>query len=286
MQMNIDHLRQWIGRESVAQEQVTSSIVERFNATFNRDGDTSAGAAAPLMLHWCLAPPAAFTAELGPDGHPARGGFLPPVPLPRRMWAGGALEIQDEIRIGETVARRSVISDVTVKEGRTGTLCFVTVAHEVTSDGRPILSERQDIVYRAAETLKPAAAAEATTAKPAPAADGSHRQVIAPTPPLLFRYSALTFNGHRIHYDEPYAREEESYPGLVVHGPLQATLLAHHAEKIKGRRPERFSFRSLSPLFHTADFAINADNEDDGLKLWTARIGGPMAMEARAQWQG
>ena len=284
--LDIDHLRQWIGREEQAGEAVTSALVQRFNATFDREGDVSQGAPAPLMLHWCLAQPAAPTAQLGPDGHPARGGFLPPVPLPRRMWAGGALEFKGDIRVGETMTRRSVIRDVTVKEGRTGVLCFVTVDHEVTSGGRPVLDERQDIVYRAAEPAKPAAAAqqEAGAKKPAAAPEGAHRRLVVPSPPLLFRYSALTFNGHRIHYDAPYVREVESYPGLIVHGPIQATLLAHHAEAIRGSRPSGFGFRSLSPLFDTADFAIDAAEDGDGLKLWTARVGGPVAMEAQARW--
>ncbi|MFA7432127.1 MAG: MaoC family dehydratase N-terminal domain-containing protein [Gemmobacter sp.] len=276
MTLDPDHLRQWIGREETASEQVTPALAARFNATFDRQDETRPGAAAPLMLHWCLAQPAAPTAGLGADGHPARGGFLPPVPLPRRMWAGGALEFLDDIRIGETVTRRSEIRDVTVKTGRSGTLCFVTVGHSMSSDGRPVLTERQDIVYRAA--------GGPDTPAPVPAPEGAARRVVTPAPPLLFRYSALTFNAHRIHYDTPYVRGKEGYPGLIVHGPLQASLLALFAASLRGTRPARFSFRSLSPLFDTADFSINATGEQDALRLWTAQTGGPVAMEARAEW--
>ncbi|MDR5652132.1 FAS1-like dehydratase domain-containing protein [Ruixingdingia sedimenti] len=280
MTLDIDHLRGWIGREDSAAETVTPELVHRFNATLDRQGDTAPGAVAPLLIHFCLGQPAAPTAGLGEDGHPARGGFLPPVPLPRRMWAGGGFTFHDDIRVGERVTRRSRILDVTVKEGRSGVLCFVTVEHRVDSDGRAVLTERQDIVYRAAET----GGAKAPATPPAAAPAGAQSRRITASAPLLFRYSALTFNGHRIHYDTPYAREVEGYPGLIIHGPLQATLLAHLAADTRGARPARFSFRSLSPIFDTADFTINAEPDGDALKLWTARIGGPVAMEARAEW--
>lgn len=276
--IDIEHLRQWIGRDEVRSEQVTPALVERFKATFDQAGAAVDGDIAPVMIHLCLAPPAAPTAGLGPDGHPARGGFLPPVPLPRRMWAGGAFAFHDDIRVGALVTRRSTIRDVTLKEGRSGALCFVSVAHEITSDGRPILTERQDIVYRDIDA--PGGAKKTPPAAP----HGAYRVRIAPSAPLLFRYSALTFNGHRIHYDTPYVREVEGYPGLIVHGPLQATMLVQFAEKIRGARPARFDFRSLSPLFDDADFTLNAVEDGDGLKLWTSYVDGPVAMEARATW--
>lgn len=277
-EVDIDHLRQWIGRSEVRRELLTPAMAARFNATFDRGDEPANGEIAPSMIHLCLAPPAAPTGELGEDGHPARGGFLPPVPLPRRMWAGGAFTFHEDIRVGETVARHSTIQDVTLKQGRSGALCFVTVNHQITADGRPVLTERQDIVYR---DIDPPGAAPRT---PPAAAPGRHRKVIAPSPALLFRYSALTFNGHRIHYDHPYVTGVEGYPGLIVHGPLQATLLLHFAETLRGVRPAGFTFRSLSPLFDTADFTLNADEDADGLRLWTAYADGPVAMEARASW--
>ncbi len=284
MELDIDHLRGWIGREETRAEAVTPALAERFNATFDRADETGAGATAPLLIHLCLAQPAAATASLGADGHPARGGFLPPVPLPRRMWAGGGFTFHGDIRIGETVTRRSTITDVTVKEGRSGTLCFVTVTHDIDADGRPVMTERQDIVYRGFEAPGGGGAPSGGAKTPPTAPEGEHRRAVTPSAPLLFRYSALTFNGHRIHYDAPYARAEEGYPGLVVHGPMQATMLAQFAADIRGLRPARFEFRSLAPLFDTGDFTLNGADDGDGLKLWTARIGGPVAMEARAVW--
>lgn len=277
--LDIDHLRQWIGHEEIKSEQVTPALVDRFRATFDQEGEAQDGDIAPVMIHLCLAPPTAPTSGLGPDGHPARGGFLPPVPLPRRMWAGGAFTFHDDIRVGALVKRHSTIRDVAVKEGRTGLLCFVTVDHEISADGRAVLTERQDIVYRDVDA--PGGPARKT---PEPAAHGTHRVTVVPSAPLLFRYSALTFNGHRIHYDNPYVTGVEGYPGLIVHGPMQATQLVQFAEKIRGKRPARFDFRSLSPLFDIADYTLNAAADGEGLRLWTSGVDGPVAMEARATW--
>ncbi len=273
--IDIAHLKSWIGREDSATETVTPQLVARFDATLGTRTEPAAGAVAPLLIHLCLALPAAPMEALGADGHPARGGFLPPVPLPRRMWAGGAFNFANDIRVGDEVTRRSRILDVAVKEGRSGTLCFVTVEHTIEADGKQALVERQDIVYRQAEP---------GGAKPAgePALKADHSLLIDPTPTLLFRYSALTFNGHRIHYDAPYARAVEHYPGLVVHGPLQATLLIQFAERIKGRRPSRFSFRSMSALFDGAPVILSASEDMDRLRLWTASPDSPIAMSAEA----
>ncbi|OXT01438.1 protein dehydratase [Notoacmeibacter marinus] len=279
MEIDLDHLRGWIGREETASEVLTAALVARFNATLDREGPTQDGADAPLLIHLCLCQPAVPTSTLGADGHPPRGGFLPPVALPRRMWAGGDFTFHSAPRIGETVTRRSVIDDLTVKEGRSGTLCFVRVVHHIASDGRAVVTERQDIVYRGADK----ATGEGKAAAPAAGQGEAHRRIAA-SPILLFRYSALTFNSHRIHYDEPYVTGVEHYPGLVVHGPLQAMLLAQYAEELKGRAPAQYSFRSAAPIFAGVDFAINADENGDALRLWTASTGGPIAMEARAEW--
>ncbi|WP_374250603.1 MaoC family dehydratase N-terminal domain-containing protein [Xanthobacter sp.] len=279
-QLDLALLRSWIGREETAEEVVTHALAERFRATFGEGrGTAEASATAPRMLHWCLAPPAVPMGELGADGHPARGGFLPPVPLPRRMWAGGDLVFHGEILAGDAVRRTSRIADVSVKEGRSGLLCFVTVCHEVSANGRAVLSETQEIVYRDHP------AADAGPARGgAPAAEGEHRRSIDPSAVLLFRYSALTFNGHRIHYDLPYATRTEGYPGLVVQGPLQATLLARFAEQIHGAPPSRFSFRGLAPAYSGTPLVLHAQSEDGGLKLWSAVAGGPVSMSARADW--
>lgn len=275
--MEIDHLRKWIGREERACETISERLVQHFAATFDQDIEIGPREPAPLMLHWCLAQNAVQLSLLGPDGHPKRGGFLPPVSLPRRMWAGGDLCFQAPLRIGDLVERRSRITDVTLKDGRSGPLCFVTVDHTYNVDGQTAISERQDIVYRGDGG---GGAQKKTDA----AREGRHSRQIVPTPPFLMRYSAVTFNAHRIHYDLAYAQAVEGYPGLVVHGPLQATLLCHYAASLHGATPSRFSFRSLAPIFDRADFTINAEPADDGLRLWTAQTGGPVAMQADATW--
>ncbi len=276
--MDIDHLRGWIGREESDSEQLSPTLVRQFDATFDRDCAAETGDEAPLLIHLCLAQPIARLSDLGRDGHPALGRFLPPVPLPRRMWAGGEFAFHHAIRIGETVTRRSTIRDVSVKQGRSGPLCFVTVAHEIRSNGRLAVMERQDIVYR---DIAPVTS-EMTASEPAPA--GTHNRLLTPTPTLLFRYSALTFNGHRIHYDRSFCTDSEGYPGLVVHGPMQATLLCQFAADLRGIAPRQFRFRSLAPLFDTDEMMLHAAPEGDDLRLWTARPGGPVAMEARAAW--
>ncbi|KAA8605624.1 protein dehydratase [Salipiger aestuarii] len=272
MTMDIDTLRGWIGRSETATEDLTPALIARYGATLGQP-DT----AAPLLIHLCLTQPAVPAAELGPDGHPARGGFLPPVPLPRRMWAGGQFDFHRPLRVGGRVTRQSTIRDVVLKQGRSGALCFVTVDHLISDPDGLAITERQDIVYRGAAGDGPASA-------PAPAEPGAHHKSIAADPPLLFRYSALTFNGHRIHYDRSYATDVEGYPGLIVHGPLQATLLVHYAADLRGAPPARFRFRSLSPLFDTADMVLNARDTAEGMELWTMRPGGPVAMQASASW--
>ncbi|MCG5236860.1 MaoC family dehydratase N-terminal domain-containing protein [Xanthobacter oligotrophicus] len=279
-ELDIDHLRTWIAREDIGTEAVDPALVRRFRATFGEEpGNPADGEVAPRLLHWCLAQPTVPSHGLGPDGHPARGGFLPPVPLPRRMWAGGRFAFIDDLRVGDTMRRVSRVEDLSVKEGRTGTLCFVTVKHEIEAGGRTVLTEIQDIVYRGLD------AGDAPKKAPTPAAEGRHRRQIVPSAPLLFRYSALTFNGHRIHYDHPYVTQVEGYPGLVVHGPLLATQLYRYAAELGGRPPARFSFRGLSPLFDNAPYVLHAEDGPNGtLKLWTATNGGPVAMAAEAQW--
>ena len=278
--MDLAQLGAWIGRTEEASDLLTPRLAKALLATIGDAApDLPAGAEAPLASHWCLFPPTVAMQELGEDGHPAKGGFLPPVPLPRRMWAGGRLSLHDRLRVGDRVSRRSTISDVSLKEGRSGRLCFVTVEHEIATERGAAILERQDIVYREAS---PALAAPAVPA-PSPAAERS--RTVQADPVLLFRYSALTFNGHRIHYDRPYATEIEGYPGLVVHGPLQATLLLELAASVRGGlMPSSFAFRSVRPLFDGGALVANAAGEGDGLRLWTAGPDGEPAMEAKASW--
>jgi 3-methylfumaryl-CoA hydratase len=271
---DIEMLRGWIGRTETARDVVAPRLVEEFRATLD---DDATSAAAPLAIHWCLAPPAPPTVSLGPDGHPARGGFLPPVPLPRRMWAASSLTFHDSLRIGDAVERRSRIADVAVKHGRTGRLCFVTVAHEFATGRGLAITERQEIVYRDLQPAGPAAAR-----KDPPAAQWQRDATAGPV--LLFRYSALTFNGHRIHYDRSYVTEIEGYPGLIVHGPLQATLLIEFAASIRGAAPARFQFRGLQPLFDFEPFRLGAREMEAGLHLWIEAADGRQTMDATAAW--
>jgi 3-methylfumaryl-CoA hydratase len=221
-------------------------------------------------------------AALGPDGHPARGGFLPPVPLPRRMWAGGRLEFIDAVRVGDVVTRTSRIGDVALKQGSTGQLCFVTVEHTLATPRGVAIRERQDIVYREPPPAGAVAPAGPTAAGPTAAAH-SRRHMADPV--LLFRYSALTFNGHRIHYDRTYVTQVEGYPGLIVHGPLQAALLAEFAaEHHGGRPPATFAYRGVQPLFDGGEFSLNANAADATMELWAANGGGTPTMKATATW--
>jgi 3-methylfumaryl-CoA hydratase len=280
--LDLDHLRQWIGRTSEASDIVTAQLVKALRATlFQEIGEPKPGDAAPFTVHWCLAQPVFAMSMLSADGHPTRGGFLPPVPLPRRMWAGGELQFFDPLRVGDDTTRKSRISDVTVKTGSTGQLCFVSVEHDVTTPRGTAIRERQDIVYRGMESTQSATPAKA--ASPPPVA--RHRETHMADPVLLFRYSALTFNGHRIHYDRDYVTKVEGYPGLIFHGPLQAAFIVELAAKLHGGTPPRkFSYRGVQPLFEGAEFSVNASDNGTGLELWTANSAGQPTMKGTATW--
>jgi 3-methylfumaryl-CoA hydratase len=280
--LDLDHLRQWIGRSSEAFDIVTAQLVKGLRATLFQDVDApNAGDAAPFTVHWCLAQPVFPMAMLGPDGHPTRGGFLPPVPLPRRMWAGGELEFLDPLRVGDEVKRTSRIADVTVKTGSRGTLCFVAVDHLVSTERGTAIRERQDIVYREMGGGEPAA-----PAKPASSPRlAQHSESHMADPVLLFRYSALTFNGHRIHYDRDYVTKVEGYPGLIFHGPLQAAFIVELAAKLRGGiPPKRLSYRGVQPLFEGSEFSVNANDNGSAIELWTANSDGQPTMKGTATW--
>jgi 3-methylfumaryl-CoA hydratase len=279
--LDLDHLRQWIGRTQDASDTVTAQLVKGLRATlFQEVGEPKTGDVAPFTVHWCLAQPVFPMSQLGTDGHPARGGFLPPVPLPRRMWAGGELEIVDPLRVGDEAKRSSRISDVSVKTGSTGALCFVAVEHVITTSRGVAIRERHDIVYR--EMTSGAAAAPKA---PPPPPTAKHRETHVSDPVLLFRYSALTFNGHRIHYDRDYVTKVEGYPGLIFHGPLQAALIIELAAKLHGGKPpKKFSYRGLQPLFEGSEFSVNANDNAGGMELWTANAEGQPTMKGTATW--
>lgn len=240
----------WIGREEVRTDRVDAGLVSRWLATFDRDAPSDGNV--PQGLHWCLCLPDAATVKLGPDGHPLRDdgveSFLPPVPLPRRMWASSKVEFFAPLRPGEAVTRNSRVQTITEKSGGSGQLVFVDVAHETFGEFGLSVREVQSIVYR--EAAGPDAALSPPKAEQGYVdVDGlSSYRMLTPSEPLLFRFSALTFNSHRIHYDLPYAQGEERYRGLVVHGPLTATLLLDLARSEFGDNAlTHFAYRGLSP---------------------------------------
>jgi 3-methylfumaryl-CoA hydratase len=279
---DLDHLRQWIGRTSEASDIVTAQLVKGLRATlFQEIGEPKRGDPAPWTVHWCLAQPVFPMSELSQDGHPTRGGFLPPVPLPRRMWAGGELEFFEPLRVGDDATRTSRISDVTMKTGSTGILCFVSVEHLITTLRGTAIRERQDIVYRDMSTTAQTPAPAKLAAPPS----AQHRESHMADPVLLFRYSALTFNGHRIHYDRDYVTKVEGYPGLVFHGPMQAAFLVEFAAKLHGgAAPKKFSYRGVQPLFEGSEFSVNANTTGAGMELWTANSAGQPTMKGSAAW--
>ena len=274
MTVDITHLRGWIGRQEVLKDDISAFPAAALAATLDRDdAEPQPGDALPPLWHWLYFLPRARQSQLGPDGHPQRGGFLPPVDLPRRMWAGGRLTFPGSLRVGDAVTRSSTVADVSMKQGRSGPLVFVLVRHEVAGPGGVAVTEEHDIVYRGA----PGPGETPPAQRPAPEGAGWRRDIVADDV-LLFRYSALTFNSHRIHYDRRYATEQEGYPGLVVHGPLLADLVRRNT----ARRLAAFRFRALSPVFDTARFAVCGRAEGDGTALWVRRADGALAMEAEA----
>jgi 3-methylfumaryl-CoA hydratase len=237
----------------------------------------------PPLAHWLYFLAHARQSALDADGHPQRGGLLPALPLPRRMWAGGRLEWHNPIPLGAALSRRSTLTSMVPKTGKTGSMVFITVLHEIFADGICAVTEEQDIVYRGPPLAAPPGSAPPPQATALPAA--SHTSIIQPDPVLLFRFSALTFNSHRIHYDRDYARNVEAYPGLVVHGPLIATLLMDHfLRHHPGCRVTKFSFRAQSPLFDDAAFSLNCAPTAKGAQLWAANHGLPAAMQAQIEF--
>ncbi|KDD51765.1 dehydratase MaoC metal-binding domain protein [Bordetella bronchiseptica OSU553] len=269
----------WIGRTETSADQIGPTPIRLLRGTLDDEHASALPAHLPPLWHWLYFLPGERQSSIGPDGHPRRGGFLPPIALPRRMWAGGRLRFLRPLAVGAAVTRLSTIRHVQVKSGRSGQLVFVTVLHEIGDDAGVAIREEQDIVYRDA----PAAGAPAPQPTPAPA-DEQYSRVITPDPVLLMRFSALTFNGHRIHYDRPYAMQEEGYPGLVVHGPLIATLLMEELRRNHpGKTIRGFEFKAVSPLFDTAAFSVNGKVAGHAAHLWARGPQGQLAMQASAE---
>jgi len=274
--VDIDQLRQWIGRERSVRDDMSPFPARALGAALGRDASPDAGAELPPCWHWLYFLDTPAASATGADGHPRLGSFLPPVPLPRRMWAAGSFAIEAPLVLGSPATRRTVIRSVESKSGRSGALVFVTLEHEVSQQGRTCIREQQQLVYREAPT---AGAAMAPGQPPTGTADYSRS--VEPDPVLLFRYSALTYNSHRIHYDRRYAMEREGYAGLVVQGPLLVTLLLELArERDAAARVRECSFRALRPTLDLAPFRLQGRREAGKIELWSLDHEGCLGMTA------
>ncbi|MET0660033.1 MAG: MaoC family dehydratase N-terminal domain-containing protein [Steroidobacteraceae bacterium] len=275
----MEHLRKWVGNVESRSDSVTAFPIAALAATLGReDPPLQSGDAVPPLWHWLYFLPTAT--RLGVDGHVQRGEFLPPVALPRRMWAGGRLRFHRPLHVGDRIQRSSTVAGVRGKTGRTGELIFVTVRHTISVQSTVVITEEQDLVFRS----HPSSIATPSGARTSPGAPAWRKQV-TPDEIMLFRYSALTFNAHRIHYDRSYATEKEGYPGLVVQAPLQATLLM---ELVTQANPAAtihdFTFRALQPSFDGSPLFVCGKLNEDGSSaaLWTSNLSGAICMEATA----
>ncbi|VTU21033.1 hypothetical protein SRS16CHR_02762 [Variovorax sp. SRS16] len=276
-----DAWKDWVGRTEQRTDMASAASAAALAATLDReDPGLLPGSALPPLRHWLYFTPRARQSEIGDDGHEKRGGFLPPVPLPRRMWAGGSLQFDHPLRVDDEITRASRIVSIDARKGRSGELVFVKVLHRIANAEGTAVTEEHDIVYRSAPV--PGAPEPAPLAAPA---DEAFSREIRPDPVMLFRYSALTFNGHRIHYDRDYVTRVEGYPGLVVHGPLIATLLLDLVDRERpDARVHRFKFKAVRPLFDIHPFTVCGRPDGEGrLALWARDHQGYLAMQAEAE---
>lgn len=282
--MSLEKLHEWVGRTQSMEDFAAPFPARALIATLDeKDPDPQPGDPLPPLWHWLYFLDAAPQSKIGPDGHAERGDFLPPVPLPRRMWAGSRFTFTGPtLKVGDTIRRVSRIKSVEPKTGSTGAMVFVTVEHEVSGPAGTSFIEEHDIVYREAAR----AGETPRTPRPAPA-DATWTRTIDATPVLLFRFSALTFNGHRIHYDHPYVTATEGYPGLIVHGPLMGLLQMELARRSNPDRAARtFEFRALAPVHAGSAFSVQARREADGsVATWVADAKGGLAQQGKATFQ-
>lgn len=271
-----EQLRSWVGRSVEALDVLTLEQALRMAALLDLDVPPADGAELPPLWHWAYFAPHARQSLIDVDGHPVRGDFLPPIALPRRMWAGSRVRFVAPLRIGQPVARRSEILSVEPKNGKQGKLVFVTVRHVLSNEAGVAIDEEQDIVYREPPASSSLPAQSVEKQRP------EWSDTLTPDAVMLFRYSALTYNAHRIHYDLPYAKETEFYPGLVVQGPMTATLLLTAFGNRNGARVEAFQFRGQSPLFADRPVRLCGKTGDTPgrYELWAEGPGGYTAMRA------
>lgn len=278
--LDIDRLKTWEAREETVSDMIDLPTLRRVRAFFDRDPEIASGEALPETWHWFFFHPATAPGALAADGHLLTGGFLPPFDLPRRMWGGSRLSFEAPLRAGEVAERTSRVLSVDLKCGRNGKLGLVTVEHVIAQGDRECRREVQDIIYREA-----AVGPQSVPEGPAVPGAAQDSRTVHPDPVTLFRFSALTWNAHRIHFDRDYATGEEGYPGLVVHGPLTASLLAEFSRAGREDAPmTAFSFRGTSPLFDGTPFALNVMRDDNLDTLWAARDGAGVAMSAEARY--
>ncbi len=278
--MDMEYLKQWLGRTESVSDTVARSPLTGLAATLDySEPPWPTNTIAPLG-HWLYLLPQTRQSQIDDDGHAKRGGFLPPVPLPRRMWAGSRITFFAPIQIGTLLCRDSMVTGIEYKSGKSGELVFVNVTHVWSSEQKQLLVEHQDIVYR--DMPKVATEVVKVSSPVLPTAEWVRQ--ISPDPVLLFRYSALTFNGHRIHYDRAYCANVEAYPGLVVHGPLTATLLVdlfvrHHPDA----HIASFSFRGRQPAFDNGIMTLCGCSRDGGADLWALNDNGAVVMTAELE---
>ncbi|MGI9350237.1 MAG: FAS1-like dehydratase domain-containing protein [Rhizobiaceae bacterium] len=274
----VTDLKTWIGKEQIRTAPIDHRVAELMAATLGYPVPEN-GSDLPGLWHWCWYNDAFPASELGRDGHPKRGGFLPPVSLPRRMWAGGNLEFVAPVKIGSEHTKRSIIKDIQEKNGRSGPLCIVTIEHQIMFGAKICIREEQNLVFRDDP--------KADVPGPAPPSPPQKAELIrsfTPDPVLMFRYSALTFNGHRIHYDVEYARNVEGYKGLVFHAPLTATLLLRLATDLNNGIPIRnFSYRATSPLFCNEEIRLCGRRDEETVLVWAETPDGFQAMIGKAR---
>ncbi|NQU61479.1 MAG: MaoC family dehydratase N-terminal domain-containing protein [Rhodospirillales bacterium] len=286
MGIDIDHLRQWIGRSEDVSDVATAAPLACLAATLDRDDPAPQnGDAVPPGAHWLYFLEPARQSDLDANGHAKKGGFLPPVPFERRMWAGGRIKFLKPLRVGDAITKHSEVVDVTTKDGKSGPLVFVLVRHEISGPDGSAIIEEHDIVYRGEAPSPTAKAPPPSLADKS--ADAPWRRVIDPDPVLLFRYSALIFNGHRIHYDRDYVTRQEGYPGLIVHGPLIATLLMDlFRRENPDARLTRFDYRAKAPVFDLGPFTVAGEPSGEANKasLWALDHEGRPAMTAEAEF--
>ena len=275
-----DHIaKEYVGRNLTEMGVISTQRCAEILATFGWTGETTTGAVLPQLSHWCGFSPVVSTDNLGKDGHPGKGTFLPDLGLERRMWASGKLEFLQDLHVGESLTRSATIEKVDIKDGSSGKMAFVTVAHEVCGENGLAIREYQSIVYLAMpETFEPPAK------RHMPESYIFERRYAMPTT-RLFRFSAITFNAHRIHFDLPYAKKVEKYPGLVVHGPMQAMLLAKSAVEHARKSLAKFAFRGVHPCFHFDDLSVCAVANGDDVNLFAGVLGGHQTMQAQANWK-